>query len=62
MPMKIFLITTLILFGLLAVFQIYTTMATSKTETQAYKVIRVEKLFEIRHYPAAIVALHADNF
>ncbi len=31
-------------------------MATTKTETQGYKVIRVEKLFEIRYYPAAIMA------
>ena len=31
-------------------------MATSKTETQSYKVIRVEKLFEIRYYSAAIMA------
>lgn len=31
-------------------------MATTKTETQSYRVIRVEKLFEIRYYPAAIMA------
>ena len=31
-------------------------MATQKTETQAYKVVQVEKLFEIRYYPAAIMA------
>ena len=31
-------------------------MATSKTETQSYTVIRVEKLFEIRYYPATIMA------
>lgn len=31
-------------------------MATGKTETQAYKVIRAEKLFEIRYYPAAVMA------
>ncbi len=34
----------------------YTIMATNKTETQTYKVIQVEKLFEIRYYPAAIMA------
>ncbi len=54
--MKFFLISIIILTGLFAVFQIYTTMATTKTETQDYKVIRVEKLFEIRYYPAAIMA------
>ncbi len=31
-------------------------MATTKTETQTYKLIRVENLFEIRYYPAAIMA------
>ncbi|MBN8707471.1 MAG: heme-binding protein [Bacteroidetes bacterium] len=54
--MKIFLITLLTLSGLGVLFQIYTAMATGKTETQAYKVIRVETLFEIRYYPAAILA------
>jgi SOUL heme-binding protein len=54
--MKILFISSIILLGLFIVFQIYTTMATQKTETQAYKVVQVEKLFEIRHYPAAIMA------
>jgi len=54
--MKILIITTVILLVLLVVLQIYTTMATSKIETQEYKVIRVEKLFEIRYYPAAVLA------
>lgn len=54
--MKIFLITLLTLSGLGVLFQIYTAMATGKTETQSYKVIRVETLFEIRYYPAAILA------
>jgi hypothetical protein len=54
--MKIFLITTIILSGLFVIFQIYTAMATSKTETQTYKVIRTEKLFEIRYYPATMMA------
>jgi hypothetical protein len=31
-------------------------MATHKTETQQYKVIKVEKLFEVRYYPAALMA------
>lgn len=32
-------------------------MSTSRTETQAYKVIRVENDFEIRYYPAATMAM-----
>jgi len=55
--MKIFIIITLILVGIFIVFQIYTTMSTSRTETQAYKVIRVENDFEIRYYPAATMAM-----
>lgn len=31
-------------------------MATRRSETQTYKVIRTEDLFEIRYYPAAIMA------
>ena len=54
--MKIFLIITIIILILFSIFQIYTAMATGKTETQAYKVIRAEKLFEIRYYPAAVMA------
>jgi hypothetical protein len=55
--MKIFLITTTILICLLIAFQIYTTMATKKTETQAYQVIKVEDEFEIRYYPAVTMAM-----
>lgn len=51
---------TLIIISLLAivflVFQIYTTMTTSKTESQPYSVVKVEKTFEIRYYPAAVMA------
>jgi uncharacterized membrane protein YhaH (DUF805 family) len=54
--MKVFLIIIIILVGIVVIFQIYTTMASSKTETQSYKVIRVEKLFEIRYYLATIMA------
>jgi len=54
--MKILLISVSIVFALFLVFQIYTTMATSKSEIQAYQVVRVEEQFEIRHYPAAIMA------
>ena len=32
-------------------------MATEKTETQPYKVIKVEKDFEIRYYPATTMAM-----
>lgn len=55
--MKIFLITASILISLFVLFQIYTTMSTHKTETQAYQVIRVEKNFEIRYYPVAMMAM-----
>jgi hypothetical protein len=32
-------------------------MSTNKTETQVYKVIKVEKEFEIRYYPSATMAM-----
>lgn len=54
--MKTFLIIISILIVILALSQIYTSMATHKTETQQYKVIKVEKLFEVRYYPAALMA------
>jgi len=51
----------LIIIGIIAfifiVFQIYTTMSTGKTESQTYKVIKVEKDFEIRFYPATTMAM-----
>jgi hypothetical protein len=56
LKMKIILITSITLAVLLVVLQIYTTMATNKTETQTYTVIKEEKLFEIRFYPAATLA------
>lgn len=55
--MKIVLIIIGIIAGLLIVFQFYTEMATNKSETQSYKVIRVEKDFEVRFYPAATMAV-----
>ncbi len=55
--MKVFLIIAIILVGIFIVFQIYITMSINKTETQAYKVIRVEEIFEIRYYPAATMAM-----
>jgi len=54
--MKTFLIIIIILISFLALFQIYITMSTNKTETQHYKVIEVNKQFEIRYYPAAVMA------
>ena len=45
--MKIFLIAIGIIAALIFVFQIYTAMATGKSETQLYRVIQVEKDFEI---------------
>ncbi|MFM9949367.1 MAG: SOUL family heme-binding protein, partial [Saprospiraceae bacterium] len=55
--MKFFLITVGVIILLFLMFQIYTTMSINKTETQAYKVIRVEENFEIRYYPAAMMAM-----
>ncbi|WP_396185149.1 SOUL family heme-binding protein [Flavobacterium sp.] len=55
--MKVFVITVIILIGLFILFQIYTIMSINKTETQAYKVIKVEEKFEIRYYPAATMAM-----
>jgi hypothetical protein len=54
--MKIAFIIIGIFAILFSIFQIYTTMATGKTETQPYKVLREEGQFEIRYYPAAIMA------
>lgn len=59
--MKTFLIITCIIIGLFLVFQIYTTMSTNKSETQAYKVIKVEKEFEIRFYPSATMAMISSS-
>lgn len=36
-------------------------MAINKTETQSYKVIRVESDFEIRYYPKAMMAMVSSN-
>ena len=55
--MNAFLITAIVLLGIFILFQIYTVMSINKTETQAYKVIRVEENFEIRYYPAATMAM-----
>lgn len=55
--MKIFIITISIIVGLFLLFQIYLIMSINKTETQTYKLIRREKNFEIRYYPAATMAM-----
>mgnify|MGYP000014666955 CR=1 FL=1 len=59
--MKKILIIVGILIVLFLIFQIYITMSTNKTETQAYKVIQKEKEFEIRYYPATVMAKISSN-
>jgi hypothetical protein len=54
--MKTVIIILVVAVALVALFQIYTTMAQNKTEEQAYKVVLGAKDFEIRFYPAATVA------
>lgn len=54
--MKIVLIVIGIIVITFIAFQIYTTMATNKSEMQFYKVIKVEKEFEIRFYPSTTMA------
>ena len=54
--MKITLIVISLITALIIAFQIYTTMATGKSETQSYKVIKTEEEFEIRYYPSATLA------
>ena len=55
--MKTALIVLAILAGVFLIFQIYLSMATNQTETQPYEVVRTEEGFEIRHYPAATLAV-----
>ena len=57
--MKIALLIIGIIAALFIVFQIYTSMATGKSETQLYKVIKVEEDFEIRFYPSTTMAVIA---
>jgi len=54
--MKTFLIISSIIIIIFVIIQTYIAMASTKTETQLYEVIRTEKDFEIRHYPAATFA------
>jgi hypothetical protein len=55
--MRILLIVIIILTVLFIVIQTYVFMATNKSETQTYKVIKVEKEFEIRFYPSVTMAM-----
>lgn len=59
--MKILLSIVAIILVLFIAFQIYISMSIFKTENQAYKVIRKEKAFEIRFYPAATMAMITSN-
>lgn len=55
--MKTALIITVILFVVFTLFQAYTVMASNKSESQPYTIVRTEKDFEIRFYPAATMAM-----
>ena len=55
--MKVALIIIGILLVIFIILQMYISMSTNKTETQAYTVIKVEKEFEIRHYPSVTMAM-----
>ena len=59
--MKVFIITVIVLIAIFIVFQIYTIVSNNKTETQSYTLIRKEKNFEIRYYPAAKMAMISSN-
>jgi hypothetical protein len=54
--MKYFIISSGILILVFAIFQGYHAFAFSSTIRQAYKVIKVEKEFEIRYYPSVTIA------
>jgi len=54
--MKITLIVICILLVVFILFQTYTTMASEKSKTQPYKVVQIEKDFEIRFYPSTTMA------
>ncbi len=60
--MKLLIIIISSFVFLFLVFQIYTVMATKKTNAQPYSVIKKEKEFEIRHYPSvAIASISSSN-
>jgi len=54
--MKSMLVVMGLLVTALISFQIYSTMATTKSETQPYQILKTEKEYEIRYYPTATVA------
>jgi hypothetical protein len=54
--MKTFIIITVVIIGIILLFQTYLTMAADQSDSQPYKVIKVEKDFEIRFYPSATMA------
>lgn len=54
--MKIFLVIAIVIIVILVIIQTYITLATGKTETQFYKVIRKGDQFEIRYYPGVVMA------
>ena len=51
----------MVLIGIFMLFQIYTIISINKTETQSFKLIRKEENFEIRHYPAAKMAMISSS-
>ena len=59
--MKVIIIVVVLIIVIIVVFQSYTLMSANKTEEQKYTVIRKEKDFEIRFYPAATIATIHSN-
>jgi hypothetical protein len=59
--MKVLIIVAAVIIVTIVVFQSYTVMSSNKTEEQKYTVIRKEKDFEIRFYPAATIATIHSN-
>lgn len=54
--MKIFLISLAVLTVCFILLQSYTLMSSESTEHQKYTVVKAFEDFEIRHYPAAVIA------
>lgn len=54
--MKILFIVIVLIVFLFSVAQAYISLSTSNTESQPYTVVKVEKDFEIRHYPSVSIA------
>jgi hypothetical protein len=55
--MKSVIIVLVVVIIILSIFQVYIVMAGNKTETQTYRVVKVEEKFEIRYYPVATMAM-----